>query len=152
VFSVFAAAAVALASDSLTGNIEALKVLVAEKNGEESFVPAGEAYPRDVIEYRLHYANRGESALRAIAITDPIPVGTEYVVSTAQQSSDARVSFSIDSGKSFHAWPVRMRKVVEGKETWVDAPASMVTHIRWTLNDSLAPAEEVQLAYRTVVR
>jgi uncharacterized repeat protein (TIGR01451 family) len=150
--AVVAVAGVALASGPLTGNIEAWKVLVAEKTGEESFVPAGEASPRDLIEYRLTYANTGASAVRTVSITDPIPAGTEYVVRTATHPDGAAVTFSVDRGKTFHAWPVQVQRIVDGREVWTDAPASMVTHVRWTLNDELAPAEKVNLAYRAVVR
>lgn len=152
VFSVLAAVGIAQASNPLNGNIEAWKVLIAEKTGEETFQPANEAHPADLIEYRLNYVNHGDAALRAVSITDPVPSGTEYVVSTAQQPESASVTFSIDDGASFHAWPVQMRKTVDGEEVLVDAPASMVTHIRWTLNNQLAPAEQVQMAYRTVVQ
>ena len=152
VFAVVSIAVAALAAGPLTGNIEAWKVLVAEKTGEESFVPAGEASPQDLIEYRLTYANTGESAVRTVSITDPIPSGTEYVLRTATQPGGAVVTFSVDNGKTYHAWPVRIRKIVDGHEVTVDAPARMVTHIRWTLNDELAPAAQVSLAYRAVVR
>jgi len=152
VLSVLFVAGAALGSGPLTGNIEAWKVLVAEKTGEESFVPAGEASPSDLIEYRLTYANGGESAVRTVSITDPIPSGTEYVVRTATQPGGAAVTFSVDNGKTFHAWPVRIKQMVDGHEVWVDAPASMVTHVRWTLNDELKPAQQVTLAYRAVVR
>ncbi len=151
-FAVLAVAGIAIADGPLTGNIEAWKVLVAENNGEESFVPAGEASPRDLIEYRLTYANTGQAAVRTLSITDPIPAGTEYVVRTATEPGGAAVTFSVDSGRTFHAWPVRVRKIVDGKEVWVDAPASMVTHIRWTMHDELEPAHQVTLAYRAVVR
>jgi len=152
VFSVFAVVGIAQASSPLTGNIEAWKVTIAEKTGDESFVPAEEALPRDLIEYRLNYEKRGTDALRAISIIDPIPSGTEYVVSTAQQPDGATVTFSIDEGTSYHAWPVQMRKIVDGKEILVDAPADAVTHIRWTLDNELDPAAKVQMAYRTVVQ
>lgn len=152
VFTVLCVAGVATAAGPLTGNIEAWKVLVAEKTGEESFVPAGDASPRDLIEYRLTYNNSGPLAVRAVSITDPVPSGTEYVVRTAKQPGGATVTFSVDNAKTFHAWPVRVQRLVDGREVWVDAPASMVTHIRWTLEDELAPTELVTLAYRAVVR
>jgi hypothetical protein len=47
---------------------------------------------------------------------------------------------------------VRVRKLVDGREVLVDAPSSMVTHIRWTLQGELEPTEPVNLAYRAVVR
>jgi hypothetical protein len=135
VFAVLCVAGVATAAGPLTGNIEAWKVLVAARTGEESFVPAGDASPRDLIEYRLTYNNSGPSSVR-----------------TAKQPDGAIVTFSVDSGKTFHAWPVRVQQLVDGRAVWVDAPASMVTHIRWTLEDELAPTQLVTLAYRAVVR
>lgn len=152
VFAVVSVAGAALAAGPLTGNIEAYKVLVADKTGDESFVPAGEAIPQDLIEYRLTYANEGESAVHTVSIVDPIPAGTAYVGRTATQPGGAVVTFSVDKGKTFHAWPVRIRKIVDGHEVEVEAPASMVTHIRWTLNDELEPAGKVNMAYRAVVR
>ncbi|MDH4038710.1 MAG: hypothetical protein OEY32_14620 [Candidatus Krumholzibacteria bacterium] len=152
VLAVLFVAGVAIGSGPLTGSIEAWRVLVADETGEESFVPAGEASPRDLIEYRLTYANSGESAVRTVSIVDPIPSGTEYVVRTATQPGGAAVTFSVDNGKTFHAWPVRIRVMVDGREVWKDAPAGMVTHVRWTLNDELEPAEQVTMAYRAVVR
>ena len=152
VFAVLCLTGVAIAAGPLTGNIEAWKVLVADKSGDESFVPAGEASPRDLIEYRLNYGNSGVSPVRALSIVDPVPAGTEYVVRTASQPRGTLVTFSVDEGKTFHAWPVRLRQIVDGREVWVDAPAAMVTHIRWTLDDQLEPAEQVSLAYRAVVR
>jgi len=152
VFAVVSVAGAAVAAGSLTGNIEAYKVLVADKSGDESFVPAGEAQPQDLIEYRLTYANEGEAAVRTVSIIDPIPAGTEYVGRTATQPGGAVVTFSVDNGKTFHAWPVRIRKIVDGHEVEVEAPASMVTHIRWALNDELEPAARVNVAYRAVVR
>ncbi len=154
VLVVFLATGAASGSGSgpLTGSIEAWKVVAADDSGEESFVPAEKALPRDVIEYRLTYANGGESALRGVAITDPIPAGTRYVGDTADGPDGAAVTFSVDNGKTFHAWPVRIRKVENGHEVWVDATPDMVTHIRWNFDEALKPAAQVNVTYRAVVR
>jgi uncharacterized repeat protein (TIGR01451 family) len=145
-------AGAAAGSGPLKGSIEAWKVVVADDSGQESFVPAEEASPRDLIEYRLSYANGGESVLQGIAITDPIPSGTRYVAHTASLPEGAAVTFSVDNAKTFHAWPVRIRKVQDGREVWVDATPDMVTHIRWNLDNSLKPSAHVDVTYRAVVR
>ena len=143
---------VAIAADPITGTIEARKVVVGEK-GEELFMPANEARPQDVIEYRLTYANTGAAAVKNIAITDPVPAGVQYVAKTAKNEKAHRVEFSIDSGKTFHAWPVKVtKKTADGKEVTADATPDMVTHIRWTLSGELKPASEVSFSYRAKVK
>lgn len=142
----------AIAADPVTGTIEARKVVVGER-GEELFLPANEVRPQDVIEYRLTYANSGASAVRNVAITDPVPAGVQYVEKTAKRPGNGRVEFSIDSGKSFHAWPVKVtRTSADGKETTVDATPDMVTHIRWTLSGDLKPESDVTFSYRAKVK
>ncbi len=143
----------AFAGDApLTGTIEAVKV-VANSSGEESFLPAVEANPRDVIEYRLTYANSGSSALRNVSVTDPIPFGTEYVMQTAAAPHGGTVEFSIDNGDTYSAWPVRVKSTDEnGKEIWVDATADMVTHIRWNFDRALDPESKINLSYRAIIK
>jgi uncharacterized repeat protein (TIGR01451 family) len=142
----------ALAADPVTGTIEARKVVLGEK-GQEQFLPANEAHPQDVIEYRLTYANNGAAVVHNVSITDPVPAGVQYVEKTAKNADGGRVEFSIDSGKSFHAWPVKVtKKNADGKDITVDATPDMVTHIRWTLNGDLKPKGEVTFAYRAKVK
>ncbi len=152
VFVVVCVASAAFGSGPLTGSIEAWKVVVSDDSARESFVPAEKAEPRDLIEYRLTYANGGESALQGIAITDPIPSGTRYVTDTARAPRGAVVTFSVDNAKTFHSWPVRVRKVENGQEKWVEATPDMVTHIRWTFENELKPSAQVNLTYRAMVR
>jgi uncharacterized repeat protein (TIGR01451 family) len=143
---------VALAVDGpLTGNIEALKV-VTKESGEEIFLPADEANPSDIIEYRLTYANDGDAALRNVSVTDPVPFGTEYVVETAT-AEGVVVAFSIDNGKTYHSWPVRVKTTDEnGNEVTVDATPDMVTHIRWTIDGELLPESEITFSYRARIK
>lgn len=152
VLIVLLVAGAALGAGPLTGSIEAWKVVSHDDSQKESFVPAAKVSPQDLIEYRLTYANGGEAALRGIAVTDPVPSGTRYVADTAKAPRGTEVTFSVDGAKSFHAWPVRIRKVENGREKWVDATPDMVTHIRWTFESELKPTARVEMAYRAVVR
>lgn len=141
----------AVADNPVTGSIEAVKVVVGS-GGEEAYLPADEARPQDVIEYRLTYANRGEQAVSKLSITDPVPAGACYVAKTARAPKSATVLFSVDDAKTFHAWPVRVKQTnAEGREVWVDATPAMITHIRWTLSGDLAPADEIKFSYRAEV-
>jgi uncharacterized repeat protein (TIGR01451 family) len=142
----------ALAADPITGTIEARKVVVGEK-GAEQFLPANEVHPQDVIEYRLTYANNGAEVVHNVSVVDPVPAGLHYVEKTAKNAANSSVEFSVDSGKTFHAWPVKVtKKNADGKEVTVNATPDMVTHIRWTLNGDLKPRGEVQFAYRAKVK
>ncbi len=142
----------AIAESPVTGSIEAVKVIVGE-NGKEVYLPADEARPQDVIEYRLKYANNGDQAVSKLSITDPVPVGARYVAKTAQSPKSTSVLFSVDGAKTFHKWPVRVKQTdAKGREVWVDATADMITHIRWTLSSDLAPADEIAFSYRAEVK
>lgn len=142
----------AIAGSPVTGTIEALKVVVGER-GEEVYMPADEARPRDVIEYRLKYANSGDAAVHNVSIVDPVPAGVRYVAKTAKAPASGSVEFSIDSGKTFHAWPVRFKKVAaNGREAWADATPDMITHIRWNVSGGLKPEDEITFSYRATVK
>jgi uncharacterized repeat protein (TIGR01451 family) len=142
----------ALAGDAVTGKIEAVKVVVGER-GEEIYLPADEARPQDVIEYRLTYANNGGAVVHKVSITDPVPAGVQYVEKTARTPRAGSVRFSVDNGKTFHAWPVQVKKVAaDGRESWIDATPDMITHIRWTLSGELKPEDEIALSYRARVK
>jgi len=142
----------AIASGPVTGTIEAVKVIVGER-GEESFLPADEARPQDVIEYRLKYANNGEAGVQNVSIVDPVPAGVQYIEKSAKAAGKGLVEFSVDSGKTFHTWPVKVKKVAaDGRENWVNATPDMVTHIRWTVSGELKPAKDVTFSYRAKVK
>jgi len=141
----------AVAAGPVSGTIEAHKVIVGE-SGEE-FRPADEARPTDVIEYRLKYANNGSTSVRNLSVVDPIPAGVAYVGKSAIAPKSGAVEFSIDNGKSYHAWPVRYKTTdANGREVEREATAGMVTHIRWTLSGDLAPEHEMDVSYRATVK
>jgi uncharacterized repeat protein (TIGR01451 family) len=136
----------------LTGNVEALRVVIHE-NGREVYVSADEARPQDILEYRLTYTNTGETPLRNVIVVDPVPAGTEYINLSATRPQDGSVEFSIDGGKTFYDWPIRIkRKTAEGNEVEVEATPDMVTHIRWTIANEFEPETEITLCYRTIVK
>lgn len=148
----FASLVVASDQGPLRGNVEALRV-VTKENGREVFLPADEARPKDVLEYRLTYANTGDAILRNISVVDPVPAGTEYIVRTATRPHEGAVEFSIDGGKTFHTWPVKiMKKTADGKEVETEATPDMVSHIRWTIANDFEPKTEITFSYRAIVK
>ncbi len=152
VLSLSMSLAAAAKDDGLTGSIEAFRVIVTE-DGQENFLPAAEARPKDVIEYRLTYKNNGADPVRSIFVTDPIPSGTEYIEASASRPERGRVEFSIDSGKTYHEWPIEIiEKTKDGRENVTRATPEMVTHIRWTLTDTFTPEHEITVSYRTLIK
>jgi uncharacterized repeat protein (TIGR01451 family) len=142
----------ASASPNLTGTLEAYRVVVTDQ-GVEEFLPADNAHPSDVIEYRLIYSNMGDQPVQNVLITDPIPVGTTLVHPSATEPNAGRVEFSVDGGKNFHAWPVLVKtKTDDGEEKIVEATPDMVTHVRWALGATIPPDGGVTLTYRTVIK
>ncbi len=144
-----ATAAVAAGIDS---RVEARRV-VQQADGREVLVPATEARPADVIEYRLTCLNSSDEPVRNVAIVDPVPTGTHYVPRSANRPRGGDVTFSIDGGKTFHTWPVRYAVTLDdGRVEWREATPEMVTHIRWTMPGEFEPDAAITLTYRAVVR
>jgi uncharacterized repeat protein (TIGR01451 family) len=149
---VFGSAVFAAAQEPLRGNVEALRV-VTQENGRVVFLPADEARPQDILEYRVTYANTGETTLRNVTIVDPVPVGTEYIVRSATRPNEGAVEFSIDGGKTYHRWPIRIKKKdAKGKEVEVEATPEMVSHIRWIMTSDFEPETEITFTYRAIVK
>jgi len=152
VVMVFGSLAAAAGQGPLTGSVEALRV-VSQDNGRDVFLPADEARPQDILEYRVTYANNGETTLRNVTVVDPVPVGTEYIGRSATRPNDGTVEFSIDGGKSYHTWPIRTKKTnAAGEEVEVEATPDMVTHIRWVIASDFEPETEITFSYRTIVK
>jgi len=144
----------AAASDQgpLLGTVEALRV-VTHDNGRVAFLPADEARPKDILEYRVTYTNTGESTLRNVTVVDPVPVGTEYIIRSATRPNEGAVEFSIDGGESYHVWPIRIRKrTTDGEVVEVEATPDMVTHIRWIVASDFEPETEITFSYRAIVK
>ena len=91
--------------------------------------------------------------LKNVSVTDPIPSGTEYLTLTATRPETGTVQFSVDGGKRYAPWPVRLKKTdAAGKEVWQEATPDMVTHIRWVIAEDFKPETEITFTYRAIVK
>lgn len=109
------------------------------------------ARPGDVLRYRLTFTNVTRTPVRGVVLSNPVPAGMRLVGETARASrNDARLEYSIDGGQSWAAQP--MEEVVEAGRT-VRRPASpeTYTHVRWTIDGTVAPAATVTAEYETRV-
>jgi hypothetical protein len=99
------------------------------------------------------YANMGETTVRNVTVVDPVPAGTEYIARTATRPNEGAVEFSIDGGKTYHAWPVRIKqRTAEGNDVEVEATPDMVTHIQWLIASDFEPDTEITFSYRAIVK
>jgi uncharacterized repeat protein (TIGR01451 family) len=129
--------AYAMAAPDVKIGITAEKVVMVEKDGKkvEKLVAVQEVAPGDVLLYTLKYENKGDETATNVAVVDPIPDTTTYLVGSVF-GPGADVSFSIDGGEKFKAPSLLVYKVKVGDDT-VSRKASpeQYTHIRWTVKE-----------------
>ena len=125
-----------------------VNMTAAEKAGSAKI-----AYrPGDVIHYTVVAHNAGNGEMTNPVITDPIPQGVAYIPGSAK-GEHAEITYSINKGKSFEAWPPTYKaKDSRGKTVKQVATPEMITHIRWELKKSLAPNESKNLEFEVKVK
>jgi len=97
------------------------------------------ARPGDVLHYRLSFRNPGTTNVRGVKLANPLAEGMRFVGGSATSSRrDARLEFSADGGRTFSARPM---EEVDGERRPV--PAERYTHVRWTIDGSVAPGATV---------
>ena len=111
----------------------------------------GAVQPSDVLRYTLVSENAGDKAAKDLKLVQPIPAQTIYKLDSAK-ANGAKLTYSIDSGKTFVEKPMVTVKLANGKEELRPAPASSYTHVRWDYSNSLAPLASVRAAYEVAVR
>lgn len=114
-----------------------------EKNAQ---VQSGE-----VIRFTVTGKNIGNSPAKNFALTQPIPRGMVYQLSSATSLANATLTYSIDRGRTFVAKPT-IKVTSNGKTVERPAPAESYTHIRWSLSSQLEPNSSLQAAYLLKVK
>lgn len=108
--------------------------------------------PGNVLRYVVTGKNNSNAAVRNLVVTQPIPKQTTYVLnSVAVNNNKAKVTYSIDNGKSFVEKPTVQVKLANGIETR-PAPAELYTHVRWKFEQPINPAIPVNASYQVRVR
>jgi len=103
---------------------------VTKAQGKEVLVPADEAKPGELIEYRARYRNDGASEAKGLMATLPIPRGTQYVAGSALPR---RVEASLD-GRTFAPVPLkRTVKTPDGRTVVQEVPVAEYRALRWPL-------------------
>jgi uncharacterized repeat protein (TIGR01451 family) len=131
----------------ITAEIE-VTVKTADGREEVKRMPAAKVPPGTAVIYTLNAKNTSAAPVADVVMTDPIPAEMEYVDGSVS-AADARVTFSVDGGKSFAA---KEALKVKGEDGAMRAalPADF-THIRWQLEKPLAPGEVRAVSFRARV-
>lgn len=109
-------------------------------------------HPGDVIRYIVSGKNNTNRSVKNLVVTQPIPKQTAYVLNSATAKNGAKVTYSINNGKSFVENPTVRVKLSNGKVVTQPAPAELYTHVRWKFAEAIAPATAVNGTYQVRVR
>lgn len=143
----------AFAKGPVEGTIQAY-VVMQDADGKEIVQETTQAVPGQIMEYRLRFANTGESEVKGLKIVDPIPVQTTFVPESNNTKVSASFEVSIDGGKTFESIPVtRIKTNADGSQQEVVIPPEQYTHLRWNSEDVLNSNGGTQeYAYRVRVK
>jgi len=108
-------------------------------------------HPGDVLRYTLTGENTSDRPIKNLTLNPPIPQGMVYVLKSANFPSNAKITYSIDGGRSFVENPTIKLTLPNGKVETKPAPATAYTHIRVKL-PLVAAKTTVKVTYQTQVR
>ena len=136
------------------------KILQKDSQGKEKVtwekLPENNAVvqPGDVLRYQITGLNQGNAPAKNLTVTQPVPIGTVYLLEsvTLPEVKGAKVTYSIDGGKTFTTQPLVTVTLFDGQEKNQPAPAELYTHIRWNFGELLTPKTSVAATYQVKVR
>lgn len=108
--------------------------------------------PGDTLRYVVTGKNNSNAAVRNFVVTQPIPQQTTYVLNSVTAKNKAKVTYSINNGKTFVEKPTVQVKLANGKVETRPAPAAAYTHVRWKFEQPIAPTAVVNGTYQVRVR
>ncbi|AFY40806.1 hypothetical protein [Nostoc sp. PCC 7107] len=107
--------------------------------------------PRDILRYTLTGENISDRPLKNINFNQPIAKGMVYVLKSANFTGNAKISYSIDGGRSFVENPTIKVTLPNGNIQTQSAPASAYTHLRF-YSPVIAAKTTLKFTYQTQVR
>ncbi len=108
--------------------------------------------PGDILQYTIASNNAGDRPAADLVVTQPIPKGTNYILSSANSDNQAKITYSIDNGQSFVEKPYIKVKLADGTVEEKPAPAEVYTHVRWKFDNNVKPETAIKAAYNVKVQ
>ena len=141
-------AALLLAGASALAAQRPLVVTALNLNARSRGSQSQAVLPGDVLQYQLRFTNQGQGDVRGVVFTNPVPAGLRYVDGSAgADRQDVAVEYSTDGGQTFAATPM-VTEVVDGRRVQRPASPEQYTHVRWTVQGSIAPGATVTAEFR----
>jgi uncharacterized repeat protein (TIGR01451 family) len=128
------------------------KILKGQKVTWQALQGQAVVQPGDVLRYTVAGENKSDRAVKNLTLNQPIPKGMQYVLKSATASSNAKITYSIDSARTFVENPTIQVKLPNGKVETKEAPATAYTHIRMNFNESVSAKAIVKGTYEVQVR
>jgi len=144
--AVLALTGLAQAAEPLKGSMTS-HIIKTDKNGVETSKPTAEATPGDLIEYRMEYMNVGDTTIKNLVISAPIPDETLFAAGSARAKRAAHFEVSADEGVSWGQPPL-YKQTETGR---VEIPASEYDLVRWKPKAAVEAGEKMSFAYRVSV-
>ena len=107
--------------------------IVVHSDGHESQGPANAVRPGDLMEYQVTHVNTGQTPVKNVEATLPIPAGVSVYVNQSAQPQHVLAS---TDGRKFEAVPLK-RKIIlsDGKQEIRPVPLNEYRYLRWSLGD-----------------
>lgn len=125
----------------LSGMVEREKGLVPVEAA--STVKQGE-----IMDWTITSTNEGNAPAHDYKAIGVVPPGTEFVAGSVTADGSAKVTYSIDNGKSFSAQPTIEEKQADGSTKKVPAPSSIYTQIRYEWANPLNQGAKLTAFYK----
>ena len=110
--------------------------------------PAERLAAGDEVIYRVNYTHTGSEPAQVV-ITNPLPTGLVYLPGSGT-ALGVRLEVSVDGGRQFGAFK-RLRATAPGG-TKRAAVATDITHVRWVLEQPVAPGAVGAVSLRARIR
>lgn len=142
-----------LATDALAGVVATQtvekEVVTRDASGTDRIerVTADTVAPGDEVIYTLQYKNDAPDPAENIVLVMPVPQEVSYVEGSIFGEQTV-VTFSADGGQTYVARG-RLTIAEDGLER--NAKSNDITHIKWTLSDSLPANAQGEVSYRAVL-
>lgn len=139
--------------------LDAQKQVVQQQQGKQkvswlSLQGKAVVQPGDVLRYVVTGENKSDRPVKNLTISQPIPKGMVYKLksATVNANAGAKITYSIDGGRSFVDNPTVKVTLTNGKVETQSAPATVYTHIRWNFGTSVPAKTTVKGTYEVQVR
>lgn len=121
------------------------QVKQADGTTQTVLTPPDTVLPGDMLVYTVSYFNDKQDVTDNFRLDMPIPAEIAYLEGSAELEN-ANILYSTDNGETFKSRESLEVRLPSGASRL--AAASDITHIRWTLTQSLQPGDQGEIRFK----